>query len=65
MSQHNISGSEAFSRGPQVMIRTLPSGGRRRRRMRVMVAFAAGAAAATLGALAAAFMVFGPSVTGG
>ena len=65
LSQHNISGSEAFKRGPFILIRTLPSGGRRRRRMRVILAFAAGATAATVGALIAALTVFGPGITGG
>lgn len=65
MSQHNISGSEAFKRGPFVLIRTLPAGGRRRRRLRIVVAFAAGAVAATAAGLIAAFLAFGPGLAGG
>lgn len=65
MSRHNITGSEAFRRGPSVQIRTLPPGGRRRRRLRVIVAFAAGAGLATIAALAAAAMILGPGLIAG
>ena len=43
MSQHNISGSEAFRRGPSVIIRQYRAGGMRRRRARSGLAFVAGA----------------------
>ncbi len=65
MSRHNITGSEAFNRGPSVQIRTLPPGGRRRRRMRVIAAFAAGAGLATLAGLTAAAVIFGPGLLAG
>ena len=45
MSQHNIIGSEAFTRGPSVIIRKYKSGGMRRRRVRAAAAFIAGAGA--------------------
>lgn len=47
------------------MIYKLPAGGRRKRRMRVVAAFAAGAGAATLGALIAAALIFGPGLMAG
>lgn len=65
MSQHNISGSEAFDRSPLVLIRSVRAGGMRRRRNRMAVAFVAGAAAAVIGGLVAAAVVFGPALTGG
>lgn len=65
MSRHNITGSEAFKRGPFVLIRTLPPGGRRRRRMRVIAAFAAGAGLATIAALATAATLLGPGLIAG
>ncbi len=65
MSQHNISGSEAFDRSPFVVIRSVRAGGMRRRRNRTAIAFIAGAAAALIGGLVAAAVVFGPSLTGG
>ncbi len=65
MSQHNISGSEAFNRGPSVMIRTLPAGGRRRRRTRMVVAFSAGVIVATVAGVTAAFLAFGPGLAAG
>ena len=65
MSRHNITGSEAFKRGPSVLIRKLPAGGRRRRRMRVIAAFAAGAGVATLGALIAVGLILGPGLIAG
>lgn len=65
MSQHNISGSEAFDRSPKVYIRSVKAGGMRRRRARTAFAFVAGAAVAVIGGLAAAIAIFGPSLTGG
>ncbi len=65
MSQHNISGSEAFDRTPLVVIRSVRTGGMRRRRNRMAIAFVAGAAAALIGGLVAAAAMFGPSLTGG
>ncbi|MBN8551662.1 MAG: hypothetical protein J0L52_02050 [Caulobacterales bacterium] len=49
MSQHNIVGSEAFARRPQVYIRTLRRGAYHRRRGRLLVAFVAGAVVAIAG----------------
>lgn len=65
MSRHNITGSEAFKRGPFILIRKLPAGGRRRRRMRVIAAFAAGAGVATVGALIAVGLILGPGLIAG
>jgi hypothetical protein len=65
LSRHNITGSEAFKRGPFILIRKLPPGGRRRRRLRVMVAFVAGLGVATVAGLTAAAMVFGPGLAAG
>lgn len=65
MSQHNISGSEAFDRTPFVIIRSVRTGGMRRRRNRTVVAFAAGAGVAIVGGLITAAVVFGPALSGG
>ena len=65
MSQHNISGSEAFDRTPKVYIRSVRTGGMRRRRTRTAFAFIAGAAVAVVGGLVAAAVIFGPGLTGG
>ena len=64
MSQHNISGSEAFDRTPKVYIRSVRTGGMRRRRNRSAIAFVAGVGAAVVGGLAAAIAVFGPNLAG-
>ena len=45
MSQHNIVGSEAFTRGPSVIIRKYKAGGMRRRRSKTIATFIAGAGA--------------------
>ena len=45
MSQHNIIGSEAFTRGPSVIIRKYKAGGMRRRRSKTIATFIAGAGA--------------------
>ncbi|MBJ7484150.1 MULTISPECIES: hypothetical protein [unclassified Brevundimonas] len=65
MSQHNISGSEAFDRTPKVYIRNVRTGGMRRRRTRTAIAFVAGAAAAIVGGVVGAIVLFGPGLAGG
>jgi hypothetical protein len=65
VSQHNISGSEAFDRTPKVYIRSVKTGGMRRRRNRTLIAFVAGAAVAVVGGLAAAAAIFGPGLGAG
>ena len=65
MSQHNISGSEAFNRTPSVIIRSVKTGGMRRRRNRTVMAFVAGAGAAVIGGVVAAIAIFGPGLAGG
>ena len=64
MSQHNIIGSEAFTRGPMILIRKYRAGGARRRRARTATAFVAGAVAMLAGGLIAAAAVFGPNLFG-
>lgn len=64
MSQHNIIGSEAFTRGPSVLIRKFRSGGMRRRRTRTVVAFFAGGVVMLLTALVGAVGVWGASLAG-
>ena len=64
MSQHNISGSEAFNRTPSVIIRSVKTGGMRRRRNRTVIAFVAGAGLAIIAGLVGAVAVFGPSLAG-
>lgn len=64
MSQHNISGSEAFNRTPSVIIRSVKTGGMRRRRNRTVIAFVAGAGLAIIAGLVGAVAVFGPSLGG-
>ena len=64
MSQHNISGSEAFDRSPSVIIRSVKTGGMRRRRNRTVIAFVAGAGLAIIAGLVGAVAVFGPSLAG-
>ena len=63
MSQHNISGSEAFNRGPSVHIRQYRPGGMRRRRARTALIFIAGAVAMRVVGLAVAAAVFGPALS--
>lgn len=65
MSQHNISGSEAFDRTPKVYIRSVKTGGMRRRRTRTAFAFVAGAAVAVIATIAGALALFGPGLAGG
>ncbi|OGN51509.1 MAG: hypothetical protein A2352_09915 [Caulobacterales bacterium RIFOXYB1_FULL_67_16] len=65
MSQHNIIGSEAFTRGPMILIRKYRAGGLRRRRARTATAFLAGAAAMLVAGLAGAVAVFGPGLAAG
>ncbi|MBA4332375.1 MULTISPECIES: hypothetical protein [Brevundimonas] len=64
MSQHNIIGSEAFTRGPMILIRKYRAGGARRRRARTATAFVAGAVAMLVAGLVGAAAVFGPSMAG-
>ena len=64
MSQHNIIGSEAFTRGPSVIIRKYKSGGMRRRRVRTAAAFIAGAGAMLAAGLIAAVAIYGPALAG-
>ena len=63
MSQHNIIGSEAFTRGPSVIIRKYRAGGMRRRRARTALIFIAGAVAMLVVGLAVAAAVFGPALS--
>jgi len=63
LSQHNIVGSEAFSRRPFVYIRTLRAGAWRRRRGRMVWAFIAGAGAAIV-ALVTLALAYGPKLMG-
>jgi hypothetical protein len=65
MSQHNIIGSEAFTRGPMILIRQYRPGGLRRRRARTASAFIAGAAAMLFAGLLGAAAVFGPGLAAG
>lgn len=65
MSQHNIIGSEAFTRGPMILIRQYRAGGLRRRRARTATAFVAGAAAMLVVSAAGAVIVFGPALAAG
>ena len=58
MSQHNISGSEAFDRTPKVYIRKVRTGGMRRRRNRTVIAFLAGAGMAVLAGAIGAVAVY-------
>ncbi|MFN6983125.1 MAG: hypothetical protein ACK4NU_14545 [Brevundimonas sp.] len=64
MSQHNIIGSEAFTRGPMILIRKYRAGGARRRRARTATAFVAGAVAMLVAGLVGAAAVFGPNIAG-
>lgn len=64
MSQHNISGSEAFNRSPFVIIRSVKTGGMRRRQTRTAFAFVAGACAAVVGGIVAILAVVGPGLGG-
>ena len=64
MSQHNIIGSEAFTRGPMILIRKYRAGGARRRRARTATAFVAGAVAMLVAGLVGAAAVFVPSMAG-
>lgn len=64
MSQHNIIGSEAFNRGPSVLIRQFRSGGIRRRRARTVVAFIAGAVVMLLIAVLGVAGAYGASLAG-
>lgn len=61
MSQHNIVGSEAFEKRPQVYLRSVKSGGARRQRTRTALAFALGVAVTAIGGLIAAAAVFMPA----
>jgi len=63
LSQHNIIGSEAFTRGPTVLIRQYRPGGMRRRRAKTAMAFVSGAVAMLALGLVGAAVVFGPSLT--
>lgn len=60
MSQHNIMGSEAFNKGPFVIIRAVKSGGFRRRRSRSVAAYAVVAILALSAGAAAAAFALGP-----
>ena len=62
LSQHNIIGSEAFTRGPSVIIRKYKSGGMRRRRAKTVATFIAGAAAMLTAGLIAAAAIYGPAL---
>lgn len=60
MSQHNIMGSEAFNKGPFVIIRAVKSGGFRRRRSRSIAAYVVVAVLALSAGAAAAALALGP-----
>jgi hypothetical protein len=64
LSQHNIIGSEAFTRGPTVLIRQYRAGGMRRRRARTVMAFVSGAVAMLVAGLVGAAAIYGPSLAG-
>lgn len=64
MSQHNIIGSEAFTRGPTVLIRQYRPGGMRRRRAKTVMAFVSGAVAMLAVGLVGAAVAFGPTLAG-
>ncbi len=61
MSQHNIVGSEAFQKRPQVYLRSVKSGGVRRAKTRMALAFGLGVAVTAIGGLIAAAAVFMPA----
>lgn len=60
MSQHNIMGSEAFTKGPFVIIRAVKSGGFRRRRSRSLVTYTVVAVLALSAGAAVAAFALGP-----
>ena len=60
MSQHNIMGSEAFTKGPFVIIRAVKSGGFRRRRSRSLAAYVVVAVVALSAGAAVAAFALGP-----
>lgn len=60
MSQHNIMGSEAFTKGPFVIIRAVKSGGFRRRRSRSVTAYVVVAVVALSAGAAVAAFALGP-----
>ena len=60
MSQHNITGSEAFTKGPFVIIRAVKSGGFRRRRSRSIAAYVVVAVLALSAGAAVAAFALGP-----
>ena len=64
MSQHNIIGSEAFTRGPSVIIRKYKAGGMRRRRSKTIATFIAGAGAMLAAGLVAFAALYGPALAG-
>ena len=65
LSQHNIIGSEAFTRGPSVIIRKYKAGGMRRRRSKTIATFVAGAGAMLVVGAVAVAAVYGPTLAGG
>ena len=60
MSQHNITGSEAFTKGPFVIIRAVKSGGFRRRRSRSIATYVVVAVLALSAGAAVAAFALGP-----
>lgn len=62
MSQHNIMGSEAFTKGPFVIIRAVKSGGFRRRRSRSLVTYTVVAVLALSAGAAVAAFALGPLI---
>jgi len=62
MSQHNIVGSEAFEKRPQVYLRSVKSGGARRLRARTALAFGLGVAVTVVAGIVVAAAVFMPAV---
>ena len=65
MSQHNIMGSEAFNKGPFVIIRAVKSGGFRRRRSRSVAAYAVVAILALSAGAAGGGLAAGPPAGAG
>lgn len=61
MSRHNITGSEAFKRGPSIAVRRYRPGGMRRKRARTTMTFIIAGALAVVALLIAAIAVLTPA----
>ncbi|GAA0203121.1 hypothetical protein QOZ96_002186 [Brevundimonas nasdae] len=62
MSRHNITGSEAFKRGPSIAVRRYRPGGMRRKRARTTMTFIILGALAVLALIVAAVAALTPAV---